>query len=137
MRAWDFDKNVGVSPSDVPIRPRDNEQKKYYFKCPTCGESKLRNPRSIYKRGPICNSCKSKESWIKQGHQPKMMVADSEKLMSVWDAEKNVGMSPSDVPIHPSQGKEKNTISNVLNVVNQYCAHLRPYIDLVYYAIPV
>ena len=107
MRAWDFDKNVGVSPFDIPIRPRDNEQQKYYFKCPTCGESKLRNPRSIYKRGPICNSCKSKESWIKQGHQPKMMVADSEKLMSVWDAEKNVGMSPSDVPIHPSQGKEK------------------------------
>ena len=62
MRAWDFDKNVGVSPSDIPIRPRDNEQQKYYFKCPTCGKSKLRNPRTVYRCSTVCKSCKSKES---------------------------------------------------------------------------
>ena len=92
LKWWDVDKNVGVSPYDVAI----GTKKRYYFRCPECGESILRIPLVLFRKqedgtykAVPCQKCHPTKSSLK------VALTDAvPDIYEYWDYEKNNGVGP-------------------------------------------
>jgi predicted nucleic acid-binding Zn-ribbon protein len=102
---WDYTKNEGVTPSDIPA----HTNKKYWWKCSACGYEFEASPNSRTRSGPeilsgcpVCGAKRTAQARHKKAVKENNLAAAYPDIAKEWDIDKN-GKNPDEVAAHSGE----------------------------------